>query len=596
MDTYSFDEQGVRRIVATVRDYEGETFTSRGAGRGRVVVGRSQTVAVLATGLRAANGFYPGRFVGVPQTTTTLPPLGSTTTSSSTTTTANTCNRWDYITEETQDCWLATEDEVSPGLSVFSALVAGTAADGLPICLHSDLACEQTTTTPAPCMGSCTWSFLDNVWNQTGSTCDAGCTCVPPLYCPGTIPECGVQTTYCSRDSFIQPDCTGATTTTVAPGECVGTSCTFKKIFADMLLIADDCTPHGCGCTRPDPTFSADCAEVVVFCSPLQTTTTTTGVPISPCGCFCDWHWYPTAGGWRSGSCTCNCPRPSVDGTVCGEVVYTKCSPCSSPGGCDGFCSWQGNGAGGWDYVETTCVECGCGAPTRASVDACDVETTKCFSVTTTTSTTTTTAEPTTTTSTTTTTANPCTGGCSYRCVSGVWVPYNCFCTEGCGCGDAPDLEPCAGEGNVLTLNRCSGGLDCVVPTTTTTSTTTTTTTTSTTTTTTAAPEPCDNCSPGPTAATYSFTGTTFTGAGAWLNATIVMTQTIINPCVYTYTDPGSGSYVTWHIASGAPLVMRDSGDIPLASYYGGGFCVGGSPSQVFSTVDGDATLVVSPG
>src|SRR6185312_16101799 len=88
---FSFDEEGARRVVRTVRQSEGSTFTRDGFTIPKMTGGRAPTVAaVRVVGSQAASGLWPANFETLATTTTGAPTTTSTTTTSDPTSTTTT--------------------------------------------------------------------------------------------------------------------------------------------------------------------------------------------------------------------------------------------------------------------------------------------------------------------------------------------------------------------------------------------------------------------------------------------------------------------------------------------------------------------------
>ena len=269
--------------------------------------------------------------------------------------------------------------------------------DGRKVCICGSTTTTTTTTTtrfpvtttPIGGCGNCSWLAARNALSETIQWVQtAGCICGGCSY-PGTSPtSCGQTTTTA---------CTTAaptTTTTAAPGSGVGCTCAGTCIYVATaswsgitgqpvtyswrlsLTSTCGCGGWGCGCPCPsDPPTSA-CDIVETFCGGI----------IGPIGI--------------------NGPYNICNG---GNPPYVECACCTTQA-CDKYCTFKGNGTGGWTKINDPCpTTCPCPAyPPSNSQSDCDMRRYKCGSVT---PTTTSTSPP----STTTTTPAPgaCCRGCS---------------------------------------------------------------------------------------------------------------------------------------------------------------------------------------
>lgn len=118
-EPHAFDEQGARRIVGAVRAVERAKLD---AGNLKVssCVRDTRSVLVRIIG-EATDGLLPGKYVSQGEDVTAF------------------ATRYQDITEETQDCWLATCDAYAVEDDVYSALVIGT-HDDLALCVSNDSA------------------------------------------------------------------------------------------------------------------------------------------------------------------------------------------------------------------------------------------------------------------------------------------------------------------------------------------------------------------------------------------------------------------------------------------------------------------------
>lgn len=334
-----------------------------------------------------------------------------------------------------------------------------------------------TTTTPAPCTGECewTWNVGSQEWEQTGSTCESGCSCYAPRWCPPTAYRGDPVVTLegCGRfDDDMPPiSCNGTTTTsppactTTEPPECEGT-CRWMVIDFDargcpvmVLLRGTDTHPRcddpvtGCRCPTLDAfTLCGDHlgGETWSLCEIFETSCVRDSLP-AYCNGECNWRWSFVYQEWiqyggclpASGrQCHCDPPRwtPDPDDefcyeekTCCYDARDPVCSPCRPttppPDPCGGDCLWAADGSGGW-YLKIKCpgLDCGCSDPPFASTDPNELTRTPCI--------------PTNTTTTSTTTTEPPCGTCEWTCLSdpicwggeAAWGFTASYCNSPCGC------------------------------------------------------------------------------------------------------------------------------------------------------------------
>lgn len=299
-----------------------------------------------------------------------------------------------------------------------------------------------TTTTPAPCTGSCLWdyNFTTKTYTFTSTTCSTGCNCYPPTFIPTQTYACTSVSvrTDCGRTggtSAAPPNCSTTTTTstTAPPTTTVGPGCTgCKWIWTFPGWVRADTDSWNCdsctGCNYPtlNPNPVEACSPTYTPCNPP----TTTQAPYCRGNC----RWIGVADlTWRllNYNCTslgvenCYCDAPAHT-PYCAEPALTPCyvhsatttlgppppsDICSTtlppPGSCNGGCVWQwwvppAVATAQWVRVYHGCPGCGCPKPAADGSAACESQQTACDIPTTTLppTSTTTTVGPTTTTTT----------------------------------------------------------------------------------------------------------------------------------------------------------------------------------------------------
>lgn len=224
-----------------------------------------------------------------------------------------------------------------------------------------------TVTTEGPCPGSChyDWNISSKAWVKTSSSCDAGCACAAPNFCPPLPQDPASTTTSCFRSATDSPvpNCTGTTssldsskctttTTTIAgcvKGNCAGCSfyCENTGYWTLVSASCDECqvdclnqcgAPGACG----SPEYP-HCSTVTVGC---VTPADPTSPPNDVCAGACRWYWNPPHGGYAGrwvacgsvyppvpcptfacepGEVGCVCDMPTFDGDHCDQPVDTPC-------------------------------------------------------------------------------------------------------------------------------------------------------------------------------------------------------------------------------------------------------------------------------
>lgn len=255
----------------------------------------------------------------------------------------------------------------------------------------------STTTTQTPCLGTCAAVYYSGLpggpnsgWIRTGE-CSSGCNCTAVT--TGN-PPCGTVVT-----GSCQPYTTG---TTAAPCTgCRGSCLYFSGISStNPIQYYWLYVPNYDGC-RPTRGDSLNCSY--------------------PQGCFGEsvWNDFPRI-------CVCSGAPSAPPSSVC-DIVEVPCKflcnsecACCTTQACDKFCTFKGNGTGGWTKINDPCpTTCPCPQypPTNSQSD-CDMRQYRCGSSVPTTQTTTTTG-------TTTSTTTPGPGACCYGDGTCSFGPYS---------------------------------------------------------------------------------------------------------------------------------------------------------------------------
>ncbi|MBP3956334.1 hypothetical protein J8F10_13670 [Gemmata sp. G18] len=341
-----------------------------------------------------------------------------------------------------------------------------------------------TTTTAAPCTGSCLWTYAaaTKTWTRTSTSCQTGCKCLAPTFCP---PADATTQTACGHFNSDQTPtyCGGSTTTSGACTTTTNSACVTGCDWYCHPARGWQLTANGCSSACPCSALATPCGDG------NRCGTAHTGCVSTPAYCSggCRWVWTGTAWEQVSHSCSsngvsnCFCDAPTGAGTVCAQETQTGCyvhgpnggaDPCAPPTtttagpGCSGTCLWLTSNGTQFDTIYRFCPGCDCAAPTAVPQSPSAVTETPCVPFVTTT---TTTAPPTTTT----TTAGAC-GSCTYQCNSSGtgFNYYSSICGASCGCPDIAPVGNCV-PGSFRAV-ACQTGATTAGPTTTTTTTTTT--------------------------------------------------------------------------------------------------------------------------
>ena len=268
--------------------------------------------------------------------------------------------------------------------------------DGRKVCVCGSTTTTTTTTTtrfpvtttPIGGCGNCNWlSARDALSGSLGWLKTSNCVCGVCSY-PATGPTLCGQTT--------SSPCAISTITTTTTTACPATSCTGACIYYSVA------------------SWSGVSGAPVTFAwrfSPSSTCKWTCGAGTWGCGCPCPPGQPSSACDIVETSCGNATRGSSIGGPYpdCNGVPpYVECACCTTQA-CDKFCTFKGNGTGGWTKIDDPCpTTCPCPAyPPSNSQSDCDMRRYKCGSVT---PTTTSTSPPSTTTTT------PAPGAC---CLSG---------------------------------------------------------------------------------------------------------------------------------------------------------------------------------
>jgi hypothetical protein len=395
---------------------------------------------------------------------------------------------------EDGDCWVMEDNNLT--LVVGCVYSGDVVADYNGLSLVSvqagnEISCTSTTTsTTERCAGHCVWELDEaNVWVRVSSTCDLGCDCPPPDFCPDDLEAegCANTRTLCARDYSPPeelPECTttgtgttsetsattAGTTTTPDPAVC-GPGCLWKHVVGfGTMLIDGGCLEGVVASTGPDGTvfLCGGCAYPgdLTPCETAYTPCLMSGFPPPRgCGGHCRWVWPGEPGLWWifvEGGCStevvgqdCRCDPPSAAGNDCGDQTDTPCTVRRTTGtgttgtgttattqtsitsrtttttGCGGTCQYRWDtGAGVWVRIADCGEDCGgCADPLYDGDDDCSVTETPCFDTTTT---------STTGTGTTTT----CADACAWLCTRTGWVKVKSCPSAECSC--RPPLTPCS--------------------------------------------------------------------------------------------------------------------------------------------------------
>lgn len=279
----------------------------------------------------------------------------------------------------------------------------------------------------APCLGNCICAPIDIPISYCGQTGTSACWVSPPVGTtppPPTVGPC--RGTCIWYASFIY---NGYPPTLTWLFNRLGSTCSASFSYPDVPVSGS----WGCGCACPltPPSSICDIAETQCMGPPR----TGIGFPIQ----------------------------------ACDEDGYVECACCTTQP-CDKYCSFKGNGTGGWTKIDDPCpTTCPCPQyPATESISDCDLRQYRCGSVVPTTQTTTTTG---TTTSTTTPGPGACCygdGTCSYgpysQCVGIATFQGAGVLCENVTCPTTTTANPigscCVGSGNVGTGTNCIGNVN----------------------------------------------------------------------------------------------------------------------------------------
>ena len=257
-----------------------------------------------------------------------------------------------------------------------------------------------TTRTPANCGGNCS-----SIWTNKGGPIGVGgdvpiATCPPGCNCNGTLPP---GAAYHPCGTIISGTCVPYVSTTEYPNtcsSCLGT-CTWYAAYS---------SGYGSALVWINIPQSSRCFPYPSLCS-------------------CADGEYPEDNDSGYGGC-CRCSTPQTPPTSICDILDTPCTftppvgtecECCTTEPCEKYCSFKGNGTGGWTKIDDPCpTTCPCPAyPPTASGSDCDLRRYACGSIVPTTPT------PPTTTGTTTSTTTPGPGACCYGDGTCSFGPYS---------------------------------------------------------------------------------------------------------------------------------------------------------------------------
>jgi hypothetical protein len=223
---------------------------------------------------------------------------------------------------------------------------------------------STTSTTIAPCSGSCSAQFVRNTYVLV-STCQPGCSC--ELSYPSTTPPCG---------TIISGVCNRGTTTTIAPCTACNGGCLWFAVYED-----------GYGSSLR---WQKSTGGELGGCYPVNNNST---------NCKCPPHGsWPSVGGYEPDclrlpegvACCCACYPPATPPTSICDVAETGCQfrsiepcACCTTQACDKQCTFRGNLVGGWVKIDDPCPStCPCPSyPSTRSGSDCEIRRYTCGSV-----------------------------------------------------------------------------------------------------------------------------------------------------------------------------------------------------------------------
>ena len=277
------------------------------------------------------------------------------------------------------------------------------------VCGSTTTTTAAPTTTPSCNGGGCSRIYLPNLggWREDPAygvtTCGPSCFCeYPTTTTPslGFVPSCGTI-----QQGTCKPNVSGTTSPpcTSCRGTCKWAS-TYDSATGGYKWF-DVSGTSACKPTKADGSTQCQC--------PAGTFNWGTGLG--------DSLYYCQSNDFER--CCCGCKAPDTPPRSICDLTETPCiykSPtecqCCTTQACDKYCSFKGNGTGGWTKIDDPCpTTCPCPAyPPTASQSDCDLRRYACGSVVPTT-----TASPTTSTTTTTPGPGACCfgGGCEF-------IPY----------------------------------------------------------------------------------------------------------------------------------------------------------------------------
>lgn len=362
------------------------------------------------------------------------------------------------------------------------------------------------------------------------TTTQAPCGCLPPRYCPATLGECvrtecvpgggssstpvcpttttGPNQCWDGRKMCICGSTSTTSTTTSIPVTCSPTSCVYEYTQRHGWSLIQACGTGFCSCAATTTGQPSCGTRITGVCVPPAVGTVyvcnsclgsclwfatygingtfawsrdrsnggCTGVnassPFSPTNCsptcWEDWIGSDPA---DTGGCSCS-PPSSPPASIC-ETAETGCRlcvdndcDCCTTQPCEKYCTFKGNGTGGWTKIDDPCpTTCPCPQyPPSQSASDCDIRQYRCGSVLPTTTT-----GPSTTTSTT-----PAPGACCFyggaceslsfsacRAANGVFQGAGSTCA-GVTCSSVTTTQQpdtigvcCVGPGNIGTGATC---------------------------------------------------------------------------------------------------------------------------------------------